>query len=106
MNCVKLVVDNAAAVALNQSALSDAFLVRIKAKLPRLAVVEQCENVLYFAILIGKAKTKTGVESGYYGAVRIEVWRFATLLQTDTLDEMGMTYWLEKAGTETRESAR
>lgn len=80
--CVRVNVESSPrdedAFGIRRDGLDSGVLVRLRAKLPRLAVRADCNNILYVKLGIDHL----GERPGYYGGVLLQVYRPVRLLET------------------------
>jgi hypothetical protein len=80
------------ATGVNQAALADGLLVRMKARLARVDLSSKCYDMLYLNLTVDRVHNQNGQDRGYYGAVRLEVLRPAVL--TATNEPTLVTVWV------------
>lgn len=71
-------------IGITRSLLESYIRMGVKAKMPRLRIHESCENYLYLNLSLIKGDSVRGPEFVYYGGMRLELRRLATIAESNT----------------------
>jgi hypothetical protein len=97
MACASLIVEDVSAYStqkgVTRASLQNGLLVRVKSRLPRLEIADDCGNAIYLKFSAQEIETSDSRSLGYYGDLRIEVLRLATI--TETAERRLVTVWVQ-----------
>ena len=98
MACASVIVEDVSAYSaqkgVTRATLQNGLLVRLKSRLPQLEIADDCGNAIYLKSSAQEIETASGSRSpGYYGDLRIEVLRLATI--TETAEPRLVAVWVQ-----------